>query len=169
MLAAPGHDMGALVFYNPEHRILVSGDALWQNGYGLVMPRAIDREALPATRSTLDMIAALDVRTVIPGHGDVFTDVAAALDRAYQRTAAFEADDARVARHALKVVLTFCLLARRSLRLDALPAYVERVGIYRDLNAPVLRMTPQALAEMLVRELLRAKAVRVEDGLLLAA
>ncbi len=33
-LAAPGHDMGALVFYNPEHRILISGDALWQNGYG---------------------------------------------------------------------------------------------------------------------------------------
>jgi len=117
MLAAPGHDMGALVFYNPEHRILISGDALWQNGYGFVMPRAMDSDALPATRATLDMIAALDVRTVIPGHGEVFTDVAAALERAYQRTAAFEADDERVARHALKVVLTFSLLARRSLRL----------------------------------------------------
>ena len=76
MLAAPGHDMGALVFYNPEHRILVSGDALWENGYGFVMPRAIDPDALPATRATLDMIAGLDVRTVIPGHGEVFTDVA---------------------------------------------------------------------------------------------
>src|SRR6185503_14943486 len=95
MLAAPGHDMHALVFYNAEHRILISGDALWKNGYGFVMPRAIDPAALPATRATLDMIAGLDVRVVIPGHGDVFTDVGAALERAYRRTAAFEADDAR--------------------------------------------------------------------------
>ena len=35
-LAAPGHDMGALVFFNDEHGILISGDALWENGYGLV-------------------------------------------------------------------------------------------------------------------------------------
>ena len=34
--------MGALVFYNPEHRILISGDALWENGYGFVMPRCMD-------------------------------------------------------------------------------------------------------------------------------
>jgi len=169
MLAAPGHDMGALVFYNPEHGILISGDALWENGYGFVMPRAIDSDALPATRATLDMIAALDVRTVIPGHGEPFTDVAAALDRAYRRTAAFEADDARVARHALKVVLTFSLLARRCLRLAELPSYVERVGIYRDLNAAVLRMTPQALADMLVTELVRAGAVRIEGGAVVPA
>ena len=38
-LAAPGHDMAALVFHNPEHGILISGDALWENGYGLVMPK----------------------------------------------------------------------------------------------------------------------------------
>lgn len=166
MLAAPGHDMGALVFYNPEHRILISGDALWQNGFGFVMPRAVDPDALPATRATLDMIAALDVRTVIPGHGEVFTDIAQALDRAYQRLAALEADDARVARHALKVVLTFSLLARRRMRIDALPDYVARVGIYRDLNAAVLRMTPQALADMLAGELVRARALEREGDYL---
>jgi len=169
MLAAPGHDMGALVFYNPEHGILISGDALWDNGYGFVMPRAIDSGALPATRATLDMIAGLEVRTVIPGHGEVFTDVAAALDRAYRRTAAFEADDARVARHALKVVLTFSLLARRSVRLAELPAYVGRIGIYRDLNAAVLRLTPPALADMLVTELVRAGAVRIEGDVVVPA
>ena len=169
MLAAPGHDMGALVFYSPEHRILVSGDALWENGYGFVMPRAIDPQALPATRATLDMIAALDVKVVIPGHGDVFTDVAAAIDRAYRRTEAFEADDERVARHALKVVLTFHLLACRSMPLADLPSYVQRVGIYRDLNAAVLRMSPEGLAAMLVTELVRAGAVRVEDARLISA
>ena len=34
--------MGALVFYNAEHRILISGDALWEHGFGFVMPPEID-------------------------------------------------------------------------------------------------------------------------------
>ena len=84
-LAAPGHDMGALVFFNPEHRILVSGDALWQSGFGFVMPRALDPLALPATRATLDLIAALDARIVIPGHGVPFSDVARCARRARTR------------------------------------------------------------------------------------
>ena len=167
-IAAPGHDMGALVFFNQEHRILISGDALWENGYGLVMPRAIEPAALPATRATLDVIAALDAHIVIPGHGEVFTDVATALARAYARTAAFEADDARVARHALKVLLTFrSARPAAQCRVAELPDYVERVGIYRDLNAACLNLSPDQLADLLVRELVRAGAVSVEDGFLI--
>jgi glyoxylase-like metal-dependent hydrolase (beta-lactamase superfamily II) len=169
LLAAPGHDMGALVFHNPEHGILVSGDALWENGYGFVMPQCMEPDALAATRATLDMIAGLDVRVVIPGHGDAFTDVDAALDRAYQRTDAYAADDRRMARYALKALLAFTLLARRSMRIAGLPAYVARIGVYRDMNEAVLRMTPEALAQMLVDELQRAKAARVEDACLVPA
>jgi glyoxylase-like metal-dependent hydrolase (beta-lactamase superfamily II) len=169
LIAAPGHDMGALVFFNPEHGILISGDALWQNGYGIVVPPALDPRALPATRATLDVIAALDVRVVIPGHGEVFTDVGAALERAYQRTAAFEADEKRVARHALKVLLVFTLLHRRSLALAQLPAYFERVGFFRDVNAACLRMPVSELAQILTAELTRAGAVRIEDGCLVPA
>jgi glyoxylase-like metal-dependent hydrolase (beta-lactamase superfamily II) len=30
--------MDALMFFEPENRILVSGDALWENGMGFVWP-----------------------------------------------------------------------------------------------------------------------------------
>jgi len=168
-LAAPGHDMAALVFYNPEHRILISGDALWQNGYGFVMPPEIDPAAMPATRATLDMLASLDVRIVIPGHGEPFTDFAPALERAFDRTAAFEADPRRFARHALKVVLTFALLDRRQMLLSDLPAYVERIEIYRDFNARFFQLPPAALAQMLFESLERAGAVRRDGAVLMAA
>jgi glyoxylase-like metal-dependent hydrolase (beta-lactamase superfamily II) len=168
-LAAPGHDMGALVFFNPEHRILVSGDALWANGYGFVMPREVDARALPATRATLEMLAALDVRVVIPGHGEPFADVGAALERAFARTAAFEADSLRVARHALKAVLTFALLDQRRLPLCDMPAYVDRIGIYRDFNARFFRLSPSELAERLVAELEKVHAARRENGWLVPA
>ena len=166
-LAAPGHDMGALVFYNPEHGILISGDALWRQGFGLVMPPAIDPAALPATRRTLEMLAALEVRVVIPGHGEPFSDVDAALDRAFRRLAAFEADPLRAARHALKALLSFTLLDRRRLALSGMAEYVERVGVYRDFNAAFFRLPPQRFAETLVGELRSVGAVREEDGWLI--
>ncbi len=163
-LAAPGHDMGALVFYNAEHRILISGDALWEHGFGFVMPPEIDPAALPATRATIEMLGTLDIRIVIPGHGEPFTDVAGALDRARRRIVAFEADSLRIARHALKVNLMFVLLDRQRMSLADMPAYVDRVGIYRELNALCFHLTPARLAELLVGELERSRAVRIVDG-----
>ena len=163
-LAAPGHDMGALVFYNPEHRILISGDALWESGYGLVMPIEVNPLALPAARATLDMLAKLEVRIVIPGHGDPFTDVGAALDRAFSRTAAFEGDSLRVARHALKALVMFALLDKQRMRIADLPGYFDRVGIYRDFNARYFRLSPSALAEHTVGELVRLRAAHRDNG-----
>lgn len=167
VLAAPGHDMGALVFFNEAHRILISGDALWQAGYGFVMPPDIDRDALPATRATLEMIAGLDTRWVIPGHGEPFGDVEAALERAFRRTAVFEADPLRLAHHALKVVLVFALLDRERLPIAAIPDYVNSVGIFRDFNALFFKLAPAMLAEQLIDELTRVGAVRREDGYLI--
>jgi glyoxylase-like metal-dependent hydrolase (beta-lactamase superfamily II) len=163
-LAAPGHDMGALVFYNAEHGILVSGDALWEHGFGFVMPAEIDPAALPATRATIEMLGRLDIRVVIPGHGEPFTGVAAALARAQQRVAAFEADSLRVARHALKVNLMFALLDRQRMPLAQIAAYVERIGIYREFNERFFRLPPERLAALLVGELERAGAVRRDAG-----
>jgi len=166
-LAAPGHAMGALVFFNDEHRILISGDALWQNGYGIVMPPELDPGALPATRATLEMIATLDARCVVPGHGEPFTDVDAALERAFARTTAFEVDPMRTVRHVLKALLVFSLLDRERMPLASLPLYVERVGVYREFNARFFRLDPATLAEKLVTELEVAGAVRRAGGWLL--
>jgi glyoxylase-like metal-dependent hydrolase (beta-lactamase superfamily II) len=163
-LAAPGHDMGALVFHNPEHQILISGDALWENGFGFVMPPDFDPAALPATRATIEMMAELDVRIVIPGHGEPFSGVEAALDRARRRIAAFAADSLRIARHALKSNLVFALLDRQQMELVEMPAYLDRVGLYRDFNRQFFRLAPSELAALLIGELEKSGMVKSEDG-----
>ncbi|HSQ81353.1 MAG TPA: MBL fold metallo-hydrolase [Casimicrobiaceae bacterium] len=168
-IAAPGHDMGALVFYNDEHRILISGDALWQNGFGFVMPGEFDPAALPATRATLETIAELDVRCVIPGHGEPFGDFHGAIERALRRTAAFEADAQRMASHALKVILVFSLLDRERMAVADLPGYVAQVGIFRDFNAHYFRLSPADLAERLVADLVKVGAVKRSDDVLAPA
>ncbi len=164
-IAAPGHDMGALVFYCAEEGLLLSGDALWENGFGIVMPDVPG--ALAATRSTLETLATLEVRLVIPGHGQPFADYAAALDRSFARLRAFEAEPARMARHVLKVMLTFTLLERGRLPRSTLAQYLEGIPVYRDYNARYFGLSAHALADRLVQELSHAGAIRSSGAFLL--
>jgi glyoxylase-like metal-dependent hydrolase (beta-lactamase superfamily II) len=167
VIAAPGHDPHAVMLYAPEPRVLISGDALWENGFGVLFAQMFGSATCFAeTRSTLDAIAALDVAVLIPGHGAVFADVGAALDRAYSRLRWFEEDPGRVGRHAAKVMLTFSLLEYRRMPLADLPRYVEAVPLLRHLNRRYFAMTPEAYAAWLVHELERGRAVKREDGAL---
>ena len=169
VIAAPGHDTHAVMFYSPEARILISGDALWENGFGVVFPQLFGRDtALAETRATLEAIGGLRVDAVIPGHGRPFGDADAALERALYRLEGYEEDITRLARHCAKVMLSFALLEKRSMPLAELPAYVARVPILAELNSRYLRMTSAAMAEWLVNELERAGAAHCQDGLLLA-
>jgi len=168
-IAAPGHDMHALVFHCPEKRILISGDALWRNGFGVVFAELMGTaEGLRATRETLETIASLPVDAVIPGHGPPFAEVAEALAAAFARLAAFEADGDKLARHALKVVLSFALLEKRRIALADLPAYLAGLSLYRDVNSRYFRQSFDELAGWLVRDLERAGAVRREGDQLVA-
>jgi len=163
-LAAPGHDMDSLVLYAPEPRLLISADALWENGFGVLFPELYGEPGLAATRATLDRIAALDVATVIPGHGAVFSEVGAALERAYGRLAAFERDPERVVRNALRALIVFYLLDRQAAPLEELAALLDRASFFAMLNARSYRLEPGALAQKLVAELGASGALRIEAG-----
>jgi hypothetical protein len=64
-------------------------------------------------------------------------------------------------------VLAFTLLDKQRMPLADLPAYVDQVEIYRDVNASCLGLSPLALAEMLVNDLEKVGAVRRQDSYLL--
>jgi glyoxylase-like metal-dependent hydrolase (beta-lactamase superfamily II) len=162
---APGHDMHALMFYSPAHRILISGDALWENGFGVIFPELYgDRTGFDATQQTLERIAALRIETVIPGHGALFHDVAGALERACGRLAYYRKDVTRLARHCLKVILTFALLDKRRIELAGLADYLQANTLYRDLNERYLGLERQALADYLVSDLEKVGAIRRDAG-----
>ena len=166
--AAPGHDMDALVFHCPESRLLISGDALWEDGFGVIFGELLGQPgALTATRDTLEMIGRLPIDTVIPGHGKPFGAVEAALERAFKRLAAFEADPSRMAKNALKACFIFNLLDRQGLPRGELESYLEQVPLFRDVAKRLLGMDTPALAAWLVSELKRGCALVERDGMLL--
>ena len=108
--AAPGHDPDAILLFEPSRRILISGDALWENGFGVVFPELEGKDAFDEVRATLDLIQSLDPEVVIPGHGEVFRFTPKAMAIARQRLEAFKQSPVRHARHAVKVLLKFKLL-----------------------------------------------------------
>ena len=164
--AAPGHDMDALVFFEPRHRILVSGDALWENGMGFVWPEEGANPFIDAARETLSLIERLDPAIVIPGHGAPLADVRSALHQSRSRLDAFAKDPARNARHVIKAVFVFALLERDGMPIAEVAPYVERVPCYRTMAGRFLGEDGRGVAEWLIPDLERAGAVRIHGGML---
>ncbi|MDB5860341.1 MAG: metallo-beta-lactamase superfamily protein [Ramlibacter sp.] len=129
--AAPGHDPHSVVLFEPRSGALLSADALWENGFGIVFPELEGAHAFDEVEATLNLISALEPRVVVPGHGRVFTDVAEALARARSRLESFRARPARHAAHAAKVLLKFKLLEVQRLPWDAFVDWAESTPYFR--------------------------------------
>lgn len=129
ILGAPGHDPHAVMLYCADEGLLISGDALWQNGFGVIFPELDGLGGFAEQQALLECIAGLDLRCVIPGHGAPFGDVGAALDRAFSRLAYLRADPRRNARNALKVLIMFKLLEVRRMRHAELQAFAANSSV----------------------------------------
>jgi len=164
--AAPGHDMDALMYFEPVNRILISGDALWENGMGMVWPQeGVDNPFIDAARSALATIEELNPAVVIPGHGEPFTDAAGAIRRVRSKLEAFAADPAKNARHVAKVLFVFALLDREAMPVGEVAAYVGRVPCYMKLAQRFLGLAPKDFADWLLADLERAGAIAIVDGM----
>lgn len=168
-LAAPGHDMEALIFHNPEKRLLISGDALWENGFGVIFPELLGQaDGLRHTQATLEAIGRLPVDLVIPGHGSPFVDIDAALQRAFRRLAQFANDSERLAWHAIKVAVAFALMERRRIACAAFDAFILSLPFVIDINRRWLGWPTDLLCQRLRSALENAGSLRRENDWLLA-
>jgi glyoxylase-like metal-dependent hydrolase (beta-lactamase superfamily II) len=139
-LGAPGHDPHSLVLFDARDGVLISADALWANGFGVVFPELDGEAAFADVATVLDDMERLAPRLVVPGHGAPFSDVADALSRARSRLAAWLADPARHLRHGAKVLLKYHLLEEQAQSLPALQAWWAATplaqAVWRRLGAP---------------------------------
>jgi glyoxylase-like metal-dependent hydrolase (beta-lactamase superfamily II) len=165
VISAPGHDPHSMILYCPQEGILISADALWENGFGVIFPELEGESGFAEQAAILATIAELNVRIVIPGHGAPFTDVRGALQRAGSRLDYLAADTRRNARNAIKVMIAFLLLEQRQLHLPDLHA---QFGDQRLLQAAAtqLQIPAEELFVRLGTELAHSGAARLEAGML---
>lgn len=165
VLGAPGHDPHSLMLYCAEERVLISADALWENGFGVIFPELEGESGFAEEQAVLETIATLDVGMVIPGHGAPFTNVAQALERAFSRVTWLRADPTRNARNALKVLIVFKLLDVRVMSFDTLLQMCDDAAVMR---AAAVMLKPRnewpALLRGLVEELAKSGGPLRVDG-----
>ncbi len=168
--AAPGHDPHSVILFEPTGRVLISADALWQQGFGVVFPELDGDTAFDAVSDTLDLIESLQPLVVIPGHGQPFCDVAQALGVARKRLAGFAASPQRHIHYAAKVLLKFKLLQAQHLDQAELLAWAQATPYLQHLFALVFPDRPFALGlDQLASELVRAGAATREGSVLFNA
>ncbi|PRX34168.1 glyoxylase-like metal-dependent hydrolase (beta-lactamase superfamily II) [Paraburkholderia sp. BL18I3N2] len=165
VLGAPGHDPHSLMLYCADERILISADALWENGFGVIFPELEGESGFAEEQAVLEGIAELDVRLVIPGHGAPFTNVEQALERAFSRVAWLRADPARNAKNALKVLIVFKLLEVRAMQFDTLLQMLDDASVMR-AAASMLKTRGEwpALLKEIVEELAARNGPLEVDG-----
>jgi len=129
--AAPGHDMDAVMLFEPQTRTLIAGDALWEQRLAIIFPELVGDDGFGPTLATLSLIERLRPRAVLPGHGRPFGDVAQALAASRERVAAFERHPERHVQHAARALLMFHLLEVRRAGFDELVAWMDKTPIYR--------------------------------------
>lgn len=166
VLAAAGHDPHSLIFYCQEHGVLISADALWENGFGVIFPELDGESGFAEERATLELIATLDVKLVIPGHGSPFSGVAAALDTAFSRLDYLAADPQRNAQNAIKVLLKFLLLERQQIKLAEVQPMLTALPLVAAANRRYLQLNEADLGAWTVAQLVRAGAAEIRDGFL---
>jgi glyoxylase-like metal-dependent hydrolase (beta-lactamase superfamily II) len=163
--AAPGHDPHSVILFEPRSRVLVSADALWEHGFGVVFPELEGERGFDDVAATLDLIESLSPATVIPGHGAVFTDVPKALATARARLAAYRADPKRHAAHAAKVLLKFKLLELQSLPMAELEMWACRTPYFPMVFARYFGDGQLSLwLQSLVASLVKSGAASVEGA-----
>ena len=162
--SAPGHDPHSLVFFEPESRVLISADALWENGFGVVFPELEGADAFSDVAATLDLIERLNPQTVIPGHGRVFAYAPDVLDRARRRLDSFVSNPLRHARHAAKVLLKFKLLETQRQNFDEFAQWAIETPYFTQVKAKFFAGVPiRTWIEQLSAELVSA-GVAKRDG-----
>ena len=151
----------------PASRLLVSADALWERGFGVVFPELEGFDAFDAVAQTIDLIEALAPAQVIPGHGAVFSGVTEAIARARERLAGFVASPEKHIRHAAKVLLKFKLLEMQTQEFASFVAWAQ--------NTPDFALIAQRhfagadfaqWIDALIEDLIRAGAAAREGSLI---
>ena len=161
VLAAPGHDPHSVMLYQADYRILISADALWEEGFGVIFPELWGEAGFEEVAQTLDLIETLPIDLVIPGHGTPFVDVAKSLATARSRLDYLASDPDRNARHGAKVLLKYRLLEWRRREISEVNDWIANTPALISA-AKLLNMDVDEFIQWLPKALIKSGAAKLE-------
>ena len=168
VVRTPGHTPGYLCLWQPDERLLVVGDALSDYDVGWVATALDGPEATATAVASLERLDALRPRVILPAHGPLPADPAAAITAAHRRASRLVDDPDGAVWYGARRVFAFALMIRGGLPVDAVEDYLLHRAWLTDAARLLCRPAAE-LATELVDSMRRGGAVVERDRRLHAA
>ena len=168
VVRTPGHTPGHLALWQPDERLLVVGDALSDYDVGWVNLALDGPDAATTALKSLQRLADLAPRILLPSHGPIPADTGAALANALRRAQRLVDDPDGAVWYGIRRVFAYALMIRGGLAVDAVEPYLHARAWLVDA-AKLLRRNAEGLAAELVASMSTAGAIIERDGRLHAA
>ncbi|MEA5456776.1 MBL fold metallo-hydrolase [Sinomonas sp. JGH33] len=162
VVSTPGHTPGHLALWQPEERLLVVGDALSDYDVGWVNLALDGREAAATAQASIQRLAILEPRVIMPAHGPIPADPKTAFAHAARRAQRLVDDPAGAVWYGMRRIFAFALMIRDGIPVDDAEAYLCARSWLTDA-ARILDTSPELLATDLVDAMLRVGAALVRD------
>jgi glyoxylase-like metal-dependent hydrolase (beta-lactamase superfamily II) len=168
VVSTPGHTPGHLALWEPEAKLLAVGDALSDYDVGWVN-LALDGPAAATTAlQSLQRLAALSPRVVLPAHGPLPADPSATFAAAMRRAQRLVDDPQGAVWYGARRIFAFALMIRDGLTTGEVEPYLHARAWVIDA-ARLLGLSTEALAAELIQSMIKSGAVVVRGQRLQAA
>ena len=164
-IQSPGHDNDSLMFYQPDFRILVSADALWEKGVSVVFPELDSINGFDPMFETFDLIERLNPSIVLPGHGPLFTDVESALAVSREKLSIFKADPKYHATYSAKVLIKFKLMELRQVLQTDFKRWCLQASLLLNIHQVFFQsISANDWVSSLLEDFHRKKSIDIQEG-----
>jgi hydroxyacylglutathione hydrolase len=166
VIHTPGHASDGIVLYNRKEKVLISGDALWQDDIPTITMRVEGSTCLFDLLDSLEKLESLDVEIVYPGHGVPFTDFKGALSKSREKARDFLNHREKTGDSLLKKITIYTMLMQGQVDEETFFDYLMGTYWFRETIDLFFNSEYQRKYEEVMHDFLRRDIVRRKDGTL---
>jgi len=168
VIHTPGHASGMISLYSPEHRFLISSDAVWNGDFGALTTRVEGSISPFLHQQSLEKLVKLDISTIYPGHGSIIYNAREAIYQCQKRLEYFLEQPERIGRDQLKKIFIYTLLMKPGYTYEGFFQYIMSTLWYLETVDFYFGKKYRSVYEDVISELLEKKLVLRDNERLVA-
>lgn len=166
VIHTPGHASDGIALYNRKEKVLISGDALWENDIPAITMRVEGSTCLFDLLDSLEKLQPLDVQIVYPGHGRPFADFKGALSKSKKKARDFLNHREKTGDSLLKKITIYTILMHRQVDEETFFDHLMGTYWFKETVDLFFNGEYQRKYEEVMGDFLRRDIVRRKDGTL---
>jgi hydroxyacylglutathione hydrolase len=166
VLHTPGHASDGVVLYSKKEKVLISGDALWEDDLPTITMRVEGSTCLFELLSSLEKLESLEVKKVYPGHGRPFTNFKEALSKSRKKAHDFLNHREKAGDALLKKITIYTILMHRQVDETSFFDHLMGTRWFKETIDLFFKSEYQKTYERIMRDFLHRGILMRKEGML---